>query len=295
MKAYFFLCMATVLWGLNFHLAKIMLQQVGFIEAGFWRYLLGVGFLFCIQLGVRSTLPSIQHLRKHFKGFFLAGFVGLFGFSIFFFLGLKYTSALNAALQVSLNPIFTLIFASFMLGTPVLRHHKVGTSVALIGVFLLLTKGQPFLLLEANWSYGDGLICFANVLFAVHHIWVKKYYTGEISNISFTLITNGFCLLGFILIVPFIPHTPVANLNAAFWLSSVGIGIVGTGLAYILWNEGIKISGATQAGLFMNVVPFATAIFALFFGEKIEWYHLYSGVLILLGMLIFQRKQTAQT
>lgn len=287
-KAILFLITATILWGLNFHLAKNLLLSVDFIQAGFWRYVLGVGFLFLIHLMSSSKFPSFEQLYQNIKGYFLAGFIGLFGFSIFFFLGLKYTSALNAALQVSLNPVLTLIFAYWILGTRIYKHQKVGMAIALVGVFILITKGQPFLLLEVDWSYGDGLIFMANVLFAIHHIWVKKYYTSAVSNISFTLITNGFCLIGFLFFLPFYGFTPVYELDTTFWLSALGIGILGTGLAYILWNEGIKITGAANAGFFMNIVPFATAIFSILFGEQIELYHLTSGGLILMGMVYFQ-------
>ena len=288
LRAILLLITATLFWGLNFHLAKFLLLSVDFLEAGFWRYALGIGFLVLVQIFSKAKFPSFQLLLKNIKGYFLAGFVALFGFSIFFFLGLKYTSALNAALQVSLNPVLTLIFAYFILGTPIYRHQKIGTVIALIGVFILVTKGQPFLLLEVDWNYGDGLIFIANVLFAIHHIWVKKYYTSEISNISFTLITNGFCLIGFLMFLPFTGVTPLANLDLTFWLSATGIGILGTGLAYIFWNEGIKITGAANAGFFMNIVPFATAFFSICFGEQIEVYHLTSGILILIGMLFFQ-------
>jgi drug/metabolite transporter (DMT)-like permease len=287
-KAILFLISATVLWGLNFHLAKNLLLSVDFIQAGFWRYIFGVGFLFVVQITTGSSFPFFKQLYQNIKGYFLAGFIGLFGFSIFFFLGLKYTSALNAALQVSLNPVLTLLFAYWILGTPIYRHQKIGMAIGLLGVFLLITRGRPTLLLETNWSYGDMLIFMANILFAIHNIWVKKYYTSSVSNISFTLITNGFCLVGFLLFLPFYGITPIGQLDAIFWLSALGIGILGTGLAYILWNEGIKMTGAANAGFFMNIVPFATAIFSISFGEQIELYHLGSGGLILIGMIYFQ-------
>jgi drug/metabolite transporter (DMT)-like permease len=38
----------------------------------------------------------------------------------------------------------------------------------------------------------------------------------------------------------------------------------------------------------MNIVPFATAIFSILFGEQIELYHLTSGGLILIGIIYFQ-------
>ncbi|MEL6844626.1 MAG: DMT family transporter, partial [Bacteroidota bacterium] len=101
------------------------------------------------------------------------------------------------------------------------------------------------------------------------------------------MITNGLCLAGFLILLSFTDLTPVYQLDSIFWLSALGIGVLGTGLAYILWNEGVKRTGAAQAGFIMNVVPFATAVFAVIFGEQVESYHLVSGGLIFIGMLYF--------
>ena len=70
----------------------------------------------------------------------------------------------------------------------------------------------------------------------------------------------------------------------------LGIGLLGTCVAYLFWNKGIQEVGAANAGLFINAVPLAAAIFAIFFGEQLHLYHAISGALILLGLFYVQRK-----
>lgn len=82
MKAIFYLIIATIFLGLNFHLAKVILKEVDFIEAGFWRFLFGVVTL--VVLGVKK-LPSFKIIQKNLKGISLTGFIGLFGFNLFSF------------------------------------------------------------------------------------------------------------------------------------------------------------------------------------------------------------------
>jgi len=82
MKATFYLIIATIFLGLNFHLAKVILEEVNFIEAGFWRFLFGVVTL--IVLGLKK-IPSFKIIQKNLKGISLTGFIGLFGFNLFFF------------------------------------------------------------------------------------------------------------------------------------------------------------------------------------------------------------------
>lgn len=293
MRAIFFLVVAAICWGLNFHLAKIMLQKVNFIEAGFWRYLFGVGVLLIFQL--RHGLMSLYAISfKEYKYLLLVGLIGLFCFNLFFFLGLEYTNPLNAALIMSLNPIFTLLLAVWLLNGSINRQQKIGMAVALFGVVYLLTKGNPNELLELNLALGDLLILGANILFAFYHVWTKKY-GAAFANSTFTFITNAFCLLAFLILQPFFGLHAVGEGSSSFWLAAIGIGVFGTGLAYRLWNAGVQEMGAEQAGVYINVVPLATAILSVFFGEHLEYYHGISGLLILGSILYLQMDRTANT
>jgi len=287
MKALFYLTTAAFFWGLNFHLAKVMLQNAPFLEAGFWRYFSGVIFLLVLSMG---KLPSFQTFMAHRVGFLKVGVIGLFGFNIFFFLGLQHTTAVNAALIFSLNPAMTLILSHYILKTPLKGIHILGILIAFFGVLFLLSKGEWQRLLEIQFTLGDILIVIANLAFASHHVWVKKY-AGNVSNQEFTLITNILCLSGFIVTLPFIETGNFATYPFPFWLATLGIGGLGTALAYLVWNIGVQQVGANHAGIFINVIPLSTAFLALFFGEPLYYFHFVSGTVIFIGLLVMRFEQ----
>ncbi len=282
MKATISLILATTFWGLNFHFAKFMLGESNFIEAGTWRYLLGVGTLFLFLL---KDLKSLDKLPL--KGIVLVGVIGLFAFNMLFFSGLLFTNPLNAALIVSLNPITTVLLSALILKTPVKWFHFVGASISFLGVVYLLTKGNILNLSEVRLNVGDLLIFGANLAFALNHVWVKKYKEG-ISNLQFTAWTNLICLLGFLTVTLF--YYPVIDFNHSnnYWIWTLGIGVFGTAIAYILWNYGVTEIGADRSGIFMNVVPLATAVTSALFGIEMNLYHLVSGVIIIAGILFTQ-------
>ncbi len=283
MRPYLFFVVAAIFWGLNFHLAKIMLAQVSFLEAGFWRYLFGITALLVISF--RSKIKWPRTLQKEGKGgILLVGVIGLFGFNVLFFWGLEHTSALNAALIMSLNPALTLLFDHLILKNKITRHQKIGMAIAMIGVILLITKGAPQKILELQWSLGDILILAANSIFALHHIWVKLY-GSYLPNSTFTLLTNGICFFCFLLVLPVTGSTALTNTNSYFWLAAFGTGIPGTALAYLFWNKGVLKLGAIQAGFYMNLVPLAAALLSILFKEQLYPYHFFSGAIILFGMI----------
>ncbi len=194
MKATFYLIIATIFLGLNFHLAKIILKEVGFIEAGFWRFLFGVGAL--VLLGFKKSL-NLQLITKNIKGISLTGFIGLFGFNIFFFLGLMNSSAVNAALIISLNPALTILFSHKILKTSITKNQLLGILIAFMGVTYVILNGEITNFTSLQFNYGDILILIANIFFALHHVWVKKY-GATISNLNFTLLTSTCCLIVFL-------------------------------------------------------------------------------------------------
>jgi len=281
MKAIFYLIIATIFLGLNFHLAKVILKEVNFIEAGFWRFLFGVVTL--MVLGIKK-LPSFKIIRKNLKGISLTGFIGLFGFNLFFFLGLLNTSAVNAALIVSLNPALTLLFSFKILKTPINKIQIIGVIIAFFGVSYLILKGNMTNFSNIQFNYGDILILIANVFFALHHVWVKKYNT-TISNLNFTLLTSLCCLIGFFILLPISGMEMVTTHTYDFWMAVFGIGCLGTALAYFLWQKGVQIAGADKAGIYMNIVPLSAALFAILFNESLYVYHLIGGLCIIIGLL----------
>lgn len=286
MKYWFFLAFATISWGLNFHLAKMMLEDSSAMEAGLWRYVFGVGVLLFFLWG---DWPKWSAVKQQLRPLFLVGFIGLFGFNYFFFVGLSKTSAINAALIAGLNPATTLILSKFILKIPISKAQIAGILMALFGVIFLILKGKIFSLLSLQLNEGDAWILLANVVFALHSVWVKQY-GGHLSNRHFTFLTNFVCLLGFVFLLPFLEFGSITDYPTQYWVAAMGMGGVGTALAYYFWNKGIAQLGAPQAGIFMNMVPLSAAIFALFFGETIRFYHIVSGLAIISGVLIMQMK-----
>ncbi|MFK7936491.1 MAG: DMT family transporter [Saprospiraceae bacterium] len=285
MRAILYLMIAAILWGVNFHFAKGMLHEVRFIEAGFWRYILGVVPLFVLAY---QELPSWQTVKDNLKGIILVGVICLFGFNILFFTGMKYSPAINGALIISISPMLTLLFSNRILKTPLEKKHILGVIISIFGVLYLILKGNLLDFSQVDFSQGDILLFMASILFALQNVWIKKYGSA-ISNINFTFLTNLLCWLCFILILPFAGMESPSTYSSSFWFSALGIGFFGTAVAYYFWNEGIKLSSANQAGIMLNVVPLSAAIVTVILGEQLYAYHFISGLFIILGVIIVRR------
>jgi len=286
MKSILFLLLAVLFWALNFYLGKYMIQYVSPNVSAFWRYIFAVGVLFIFTYG---TLPSWAEIKTHVTGVALVGFIGLFGFIYLFFQGLNYTSEMNGALIVSLNPATTLLLAVVLQGYKPTINQILGILVAFCGVVYLLTAGDIMSIGSIVFNKGDIMFLLANLLFGLQNIWIKKYSAG-LGNLNFTALTNFCCLLGFVGLLLFESSFPVRLLPFKFWLAAFGMGALGTAVSYYCWNYGIAEIGAARGAIFINALPLFAAIFAILFGAELLSYHLVSAALIIGGLLLVQLK-----
>lgn len=284
MKSSAFLLTTVLFWALNFYLGKHAMQYVSPNAAGFWRYFFGVLALFALSA---AAFPSWQRIRANLFGVLLVGFVGLFGFIWLFFQGLQYTSEMNGALFISLNPATTLVFAMLFQGHKATWREILGIGIAFFGAVYLLTKGEPASLFAIQFNKGDLIFMLANIVFAMHNLWIKKY-SKDLGNLHFTTLTNLCCLLGFAVLLLWEDHASIRSLPLDFWAAVVGMGVFGTAIAYYCWNYGINQMGAARGAVFINAMPLFSAFFAILFGAELFGFHLVSCVLIIGGLLLVQ-------
>ncbi|MFK7922768.1 MAG: DMT family transporter [Bacteroidia bacterium] len=287
MKAIFYLSLAAILWGLNFHLAKLMLSETHFLEAGFWRFLFAVIPLLLLAY---SGLPSWEVIRKNILGIGLVGVISLFGFNIFFFTGMMNSPAINGALIISVTPILTILLSRIMLKTPLERNQIIGAVISLFGVAFLIMKGKLDNVLQLGFSSSDLLLLGASLFFALQNVWIKQY-GDAMSNKNFTFLTNLCCLLCFVLVLPFSGIEASPSLSLPYWGAAIGIGFLGTSVAYFCWNLGVQLTSANQASIFGNLTPLSTAVFSILLGERLYSYHFISGVIIILGVIVLRSKR----
>ncbi|MBX2871339.1 MAG: DMT family transporter [Saprospiraceae bacterium] len=291
MKNILYLLIATATWGLNFFLAKLMMESSSALEAGFWRYFIAVFILIPI---LWKQLPSWKIVWQNSKLLLGVGLVGVFGFNYFFFIGLSGTSAINAALIMSLNPALTLVLTWIIYGQRITPDQGLGILLAFFGVLFLISKGKPWQLSDVAMEPGDTYMWIANFAFATYHLGVRQY-KGNMENLHFTFFTTLIsCFCFFLVIQPYSWLSPTSY-PADFWYAAIGMGGPGTALAYFAWNRGAAGLGLGRAAVFMNTVPFFTSLFALLFGATLYLYHLWSGLLIIAGLLVIQWQQWRST
>ena len=97
--------------------------------------------------------------------------------------------------------------------------------------------------------------------------------------------------LGALLMLPFLPFgaLPDEVPGVKVWLSILALGVLGTGVAYILNFNVVRAAGAQTASMVTYLVPVFAVVFGVtLLGEPLSWHEPAGGALIILGVALAQ-------
>jgi drug/metabolite transporter (DMT)-like permease len=273
-----FLLLAT-LWGSSFTFIKVSLEGLTPGQLVLTRLVLGALVLTSVAALRKVPLPRSAAVWGHIAA------AALFG-NVLPFLALSYgeqsAGAGFAGVIIGCTPLLTLTLAAMVLPTERATARKaVGLAAGFAGVVVVIGPWHDTL-----GSVGRQLACLgAAASYAIGFVYVRKYISPR-KLPSLALAASQLIAAAALQAVatPFLPwHAPHLNARAA--TSIVLLGLLGTGLAYVIYFRLINDVGATTASAVNYVVPVtAVLIGAILLGETVTWNLVVGGLIVLLGM-----------
>lgn len=262
---------AAILWGANFNLSKLVIQEISPLLAGAGRFVLAAMVMAAMVAWQRQAIPLI----RHFRAYAVLGLVGVGGFNLLFFMGMQTTSAVNGALIMAINPLVTGFLAALFLGERLSQRQMIAMPVALIGVGIVVLGGGASVAL----SPGDALMLGANFCWAIYNVLCRRLMPAESGLVN----TTGIMVMGAVVMsvtalvagVPVQMPTPTAALSLAI------MAIGGSAIAYLFWNISLVRLGPTRTALFLNLVPVATMAIAAASGHPPSLLQLIGAIVVL--------------
>jgi drug/metabolite transporter (DMT)-like permease len=220
--------------------------------------------------------------------------MGLSGVALFsptLYMGLRFTTAVNATLINGLGPMITGILAAFLIREPMSRRQMVGGSLGLVGVIVLISGGSLSFWRAMRSNVGDLIVLAAVALWGLYSVLARQAMRHR-SALSATAF-SAFLGLPFLLLAAgwevwtFPVHASLELILAVLYIG-VAPGVIG----FLTWNAGVRRLGPSGAMVFYNTLPLYGALLGyLFLGEPVGPAHLLGGALIVGGGLWAARGQ----
>ena len=290
---YLLLTLSSLFWAGNFVLSKAISTEIRPISLAFGRWTLA--FLFVLPLAYAHLKRDRHVLVSHWKILLPLSLLGITAFNTMIYLGLQTTTAINSLLLQSFFPVVIPALAFVFFRERLTLRQVVGILVSLAGTLWLVSKGSLDRLLSATFNQGDLWIVAAIILYAGYSLLLR--FRPSVHPLSFLAATFG---LGIAMLFPLwggeLLYYPTTALTPEVGLSFLYLAIFPSLVAYLFFNEAVRIIGATTAGLFSHLVPtFGSIMAILFLGEKFYPYHAGGITLIFAGILLVIRRPRKQS
>ncbi|HUR87859.1 MAG TPA: DMT family transporter [Ramlibacter sp.] len=267
------------IWGSSFLFMRLGTVEFGALPAAFMRVV--IASLFLLPLLVwRRQVPV---LREHWKKIFAIGILNSgIPFLCFSFALLAITSGLSAILNATV-PLFGALVAWWWLRDRPTASRVVGLAIGFAGVALLAWDKASFKPdasgIAPAWAIIACLV--ATICYGIAGNAAKVYLGGLPALATSTGSQVGATLA---LIVPALLTWPAQMPSLRAWLALVAVGVLCTGVAYILYFRLIEEAGPARALAVTFVVPvFAVIYGAVFLGEHVTAWMLFCGGVIVCG------------
>ncbi len=287
-KFYMGLMLVTsLLWGGNFVVAKTLVAHASPMTLTLVRWLIAVIVLLpLVWWKEKRLVPAKAALVP----LFLMGITGVALFNIFQFLALERTTSTNAGLISTMNTMSIALFSFAFLKEKINGLQLLAMVLSIIGVFLVLSKGDWQLLWHFQLNTGDLWMVAAVCVWGLYSV-CSKWAMQTTSPLMATLYAG---LFGVLILVPFtITDFTFSEIDSSFILSLLYTGVISTVVCMVFWNIGVQQLGATTSGIFLNFNPIFTALLAfLFIGEQLSWLQGIGGIIVILGCYLFTHFKT---
>jgi drug/metabolite transporter (DMT)-like permease len=290
LSIYLRLICVPIIWGGTFIAGRLAAQQLSAVNAGVLRFAFAAIALL-IALSFTEGFSQIKKLSvRQWLGCAVLGLTGVFLYNIFFFAALGILPAGRTSMFVALNPIVTVLLATVFLKEKLSILKVLGIALALLGVWTVVTDGQFAKLLSA-FGRGELLMLGAVASWAVYTL-VSRILLAGISPLVATTMASC-CGFVFLLLYALLSQdlgqafANIMTINSTTLWSLVFLGVLGTALAFVWYNQALHVLGSAKTVVFNNLVPVFGVLQAwLLLNEPLGASLLVGGVIAVTGVFM---------
>jgi drug/metabolite transporter (DMT)-like permease len=279
-----YLLVLSLIWGSSFILIKKGLVGLTAFQLGSLRIIFAA--LFLLLIGFKSLLKIPRHQWKYIA---LTSVFGTFIPAYLFAIAQTQIDSSVSSILNSLTPLNTLLIGALAFGLQFRRSQVFGVLIGLVGSALLILNGaihHP----EQNYYYAI-LVVIASMCYAVNVNLLKKY----LSDLPPLSITTGnflillFPALGILFFTDFFDVVQVEKVQHSLLFILV-LGVVGTGIANIIFFKLIQISSPVFATSVTYLIPVVAFFWGLLDHEMLTPVQGIGAFVILIGVYLSAKK-----
>jgi drug/metabolite transporter (DMT)-like permease len=287
------LTLPPLLWAGNAIVGRLVREAVPPMTLNLLRWT--IALLVLLPLG-RAALRQGSGVLVNWRRYALLGLLGIGMYNSLQYLALQSSTPINVTLVASGMPVWMMLVGRLFFGVRVRRWQVAGAVLSILGVLVVLCRGDVHQLLALRLVAGDLYMILATIAWSFYS-WMllqqKDVPALRGDWAAFLLAQVAYGLLWSALFSGLewsFGARPIAwsgAVAAALLFVAIGPAV----LAFALWGAGIRRAGPGIGAFFVNLTPLFTALLSSsFLGELPHAYHALAFALIVGGIVVSAKR-----
>ncbi|BBF99750.1 MULTISPECIES: DMT family transporter [Pseudonocardia] len=271
---------ATLFWAGNYIVGARAVQSIDPFSLTLLRWVLALPLL--LALAQLIERPDWRQVLAAWRWLLALSFFGLLAYTGFLYAALEATSAFNASLINAFNPALIALAGAVFLRERLTPLAVAGILVALIGVLIVVTDGDPASVLRTGFGPGELLMLGAITAWTGYAVVGRRVpplppiaSTAAQAAVAVLLLAPIGLLTGVTL-----PGDPASTGSLLF------IVVFPSVLSYLLWTRALLVLPAGSAGVFLNLITVFTAAFTIIVGDPYTSAQVVGGLVVIAGVVL---------
>ncbi|MFD3686763.1 DMT family transporter [Nocardiopsis sp. NPDC058631] len=280
----------ALIWGMSFLFIKVGAGALSPMQLALGRMAAGALPLLAVVLLRGGRLPTSPRLVGHM--FVAALLLNTVPFTLFGYAAQLIPSALMGIVNAS-TPLFGVVFSMVLLSDERPDRERVlGLGVGFLGVLTVFGVWNSLgevTVSDRDSAVGMLFVVGATACYGIGTPYLRRFVAGsshgalELSSLQLLLGS-----LPLVLLVPVFTEAPT-GLTWQVVASVVVLGVLGTGVAYVLQYAVVREAGATVATTVTYVAPVVAIVAGIvLMGETLTWNQPLGAVVVVLGAALCQ-------
>jgi drug/metabolite transporter (DMT)-like permease len=287
------LAIPPLLWAGNAIVGRLVREAVPPMTLNLLRW--AIAFIILLPLA-RTAFKQGSGALANWRRYALLGLLGIGMYNSLQYLALQSSTPINVTLVASGMPVWMMLVGCLFFGVPVRRWQVVGAVLSILGVLVVLCRGDILQLLALRLVAGDVYMILATIAWSFYS-WMllqqrdRPQLRADWAAFLATQVMYGLLWSAAFTGIEWTMGAPAiawsGKLVAALLFVAAGPAV----LAYALWGAGIRRAGPGIGAFFVNLTPlFAALLSSAFLGELPHAYHALAFALIVGGIVVSSRR-----
>lgn len=283
-RAYALLLVMPLFFSSNLVIGRAVIEEVQPWTLACLRWTLAA--LILLPFTARSLVEHRKALFAAWERLWILGALGMWICGAIVFLSLTATTATNATLIYTTSPVIVILIEAALGKRPPFSR-LAGVAMALLGVAIIVLRGDLSALARLDFNLGDLGIGAAAIAWAIYSLVLKHQ---SLANIPTLTLFTAIMIAGVVGLFPFMIWESLAlgvfPTSLSAWTAIVALAIFPSVGAFSIYQYGVKVVGPAITACFLYLLPpYGVGMAILFLGESFRPHHALGSILVLAGLV----------